>query len=583
MPPKRGSKRKASEKPTTSSNVNGDPVATIDRENWPGWVEIESDPLLFTTLLKDMGVRGIGVHDMESGLDDFSLVTLPKPIHAFIFLFRYAEIERDDKSPTSCPNDVWFANQVPEFACATFALLNIVNNIPDLELGRELQKFKDFTHGMDPLSRGDAVDSFDFVRRIHNSFAREKDMLEADMAIKNKADKYKKRKAAEKASKTKAAKKKAQASGNGVQRKSTNAGAKTSGRTRPATKKNGRALADGSDDDFAPSKSKLTRKAAPSNRKARAKSVSPPTVSDEEEDDPSTKNAPNTNGVRESARGRPKKVIEVADEPEETRDDDLEAAIKASLEDAQPNGEAPAKVVRRSARPPKPRKTTYSAVADESEEAGFHFVAYMPINGHVWMLDGMDRFPTDVGSYTDANNGGDWLRVAMPALQARMAATDDIRATLLAVTHDDLYSSRKDLIANIKAIKRTEQKLADIMNCWREMDGAETPKDAMTGPAPALGLKQEDVDAADLEVDLKMRIEKADGDMLKLITLRSELLTAQPILRGAVRDLYAKEKSMDEQAARRKHDYGRFVRGWVGALAGEGMLSALLENAEEAG
>ncbi|KAF2768977.1 cysteine proteinase [Teratosphaeria nubilosa] len=475
MTPKRGTKRKANENPTTSAtNANGDTaVATIDREHWPGWVEIESDPLLFTTLLKDMGVRGIAVHDMESGLDDISLVTLPKPIHAFIFLFRYAEVAKTDQVPTSCPKDVWFANQVPEFACATFALLNIVNNIPDLELGRELQKLKDFTQGMDPLSRGDAVDSFDFVRRIHNSFAREKDMLEADLAIKNKADKYKKRKAAEKASKTKAAKKAAQASGN--------------------------------------------------------------------------------------------------------------AAIKASLEDAQPDGEAPTKGVRRSARPPKPRKTPYSAVTDDSEEAGFHFVAYMPINGHVWMLDGMDRFPTDVGSYTDVKNGGDWLRVAMPALQARMAATDDIRATLLAVTHDDLYSSRRDLIANTKAIKRTEQKLADIMDCWREMDGAETPKDAISGPAPALGIKQEDIDAADFDVDVKMRIEKADGDMLKLIKLRNELLSAQPILRGSVRDLYAKEKSMDEQAAKRKHDYGKFVRGWVGALAGEGVLRGLAESAEDDG
>ncbi|KAK0949792.1 hypothetical protein LTR91_026161, partial [Friedmanniomyces endolithicus] len=169
MPPKRGSKRKAT-KTTGVATPNGDaPQSTApDRATWPGWVEMESEPAFFNVMLSEMGVKGLRVQEVYD-MDEALLLTLPQPVHALIFLFRYRAAEDQQQANDYCPKQVWFANQTPDFACATFALLNIVNNIPGLHLGSELQKFKDFTNDMDPLSRGDAVDSFDFVKRIHNS------------------------------------------------------------------------------------------------------------------------------------------------------------------------------------------------------------------------------------------------------------------------------------------------------------------------------------------------------------------------------------------------------------------------------
>lgn len=63
-------------------------------------------------------------------------------------------------------------SQTANNACASVALLNIVNNIPDIELGDHLQSFKDFTMPFTPALRGDAINNFEFVKRIHNSFAR---------------------------------------------------------------------------------------------------------------------------------------------------------------------------------------------------------------------------------------------------------------------------------------------------------------------------------------------------------------------------------------------------------------------------
>ncbi|EME77842.1 uncharacterized protein MYCFIDRAFT_33165 [Pseudocercospora fijiensis CIRAD86] len=196
MPPKRGQKRKASAA-SNGPSVNGHPpLAPPDRDTWPGWVEMESEPAFFNIMLKEMGVRGVQVQDV---LDLQMLPAMPQPIHALIFLFRYKPQDEADNYTGSEQQHIWFANQVPSFACASVALLNIVNNIPGLTMGPELRNFKEFTKDMDPLTRGDAIDTFDFVRRIHNSFARESDLLNADLHLKNKFDHFKKREAAAKA------------------------------------------------------------------------------------------------------------------------------------------------------------------------------------------------------------------------------------------------------------------------------------------------------------------------------------------------------------------------------------------------
>jgi ubiquitin carboxyl-terminal hydrolase L5 len=48
----------------------------------------------------------------------------------------------------------------------------MVMNIQEVELGEELQNFKDFTATLIPPDRGQVIENFDFVRNIHNSFAR---------------------------------------------------------------------------------------------------------------------------------------------------------------------------------------------------------------------------------------------------------------------------------------------------------------------------------------------------------------------------------------------------------------------------
>jgi ubiquitin carboxyl-terminal hydrolase L5 len=39
-------------------------------------------------------------------------------------------------------------------------------------------------------------------------------------------------------------------------------------------------------------------------------------------------------------------------------------------------------------------------VEEEQDQAGFHFIAFVPIQGCVWKLDGLERQPMNLGKYS---------------------------------------------------------------------------------------------------------------------------------------------------------------------------------------
>ncbi|DAA73836.1 TPA_exp: Ubiquitin carboxyl-terminal hydrolase [Trichophyton benhamiae CBS 112371] len=159
------------------------PLTSEERDSWNGFCEIENEPALFNAILKDIGVKGVKVQEVVS-LDEEMLAFLPKPIYGLIFLFRWRE-DDPHKQEQSCPESLWFANQTVENACATVALLNIIYNIEGIEMGEELKSFREFTKDLSPAMRGYAIGNFEFVKKVHNSFARKMDILSADMLLKN--------------------------------------------------------------------------------------------------------------------------------------------------------------------------------------------------------------------------------------------------------------------------------------------------------------------------------------------------------------------------------------------------------------
>ncbi|KAF2827519.1 cysteine proteinase [Ophiobolus disseminans] len=155
------------------------PATKHDKETWQGFCEIESEPAYFSVILREMGAQDLTVREVFGMTPDL-LDMLPQPIYGLILLFRYREFGTEDQ-PTECPTDVWFANQLPaQNSCGTLAMINILMNSTEISIGEHLQQFKDFTSDMTPFQRGEAFASFDYVKKIHNSFAKKMDILEGD-------------------------------------------------------------------------------------------------------------------------------------------------------------------------------------------------------------------------------------------------------------------------------------------------------------------------------------------------------------------------------------------------------------------
>uniref|UniRef100_A0A673HLD9 Ubiquitin carboxyl-terminal hydrolase n=1 Tax=Sinocyclocheilus rhinocerous TaxID=307959 RepID=A0A673HLD9_9TELE len=143
-----------------------------------GWLELESDPGLFTLLLEDFGVKGVQVeeiYDLQSKCQS--------PVYGFIFLFKWIEERRSRRKVSTLVdetsviddeivNDMFFAHQLIPNSCATHALLSVLLNCSGVELGTTLSRMKAFTKGFSPESKGYAIGNAPELAKAHNSHAR---------------------------------------------------------------------------------------------------------------------------------------------------------------------------------------------------------------------------------------------------------------------------------------------------------------------------------------------------------------------------------------------------------------------------
>ncbi|KAJ6621875.1 hypothetical protein B0H10DRAFT_2214921 [Mycena sp. CBHHK59/15] len=161
--------------PTTndSNSVPSNGTEPIDLVGGP-FAVIESDPGVFTSLTRRLGIRGLELLELYD-IEPWAVDHLNPRGLVFCFMWR-KDAHRPGDFDDPAAERVWFANQLSDDACASLAILNVVLNCPDIEVGEELAMFRKETESMSPVMKGLAISGSPFIWRAHRELARPSDL-----------------------------------------------------------------------------------------------------------------------------------------------------------------------------------------------------------------------------------------------------------------------------------------------------------------------------------------------------------------------------------------------------------------------
>lgn len=191
----------------------------------------------------------------------------------------------------------------------------------------------------------------------------------------------------------------------------------------------------------------------------------------------------------------------------------------------------------------------FDAKVPQKDENVYHFVAYVPMHGKLYELDGLRDGPIDLGPCTPEN----WLNICKPIIEARMQkySAEEIHFNLMAIV-----SSRKTI--HLKDMDHLNQKKTQILDRLEELKSQTATEGGET--------METDQMAASVS-ELQAVVKNIDRDISRLQTLIEA--EDDKMLRYKVENI------------RRKHNYLPLIMEILKVLAKKGNLVPLVEKAKE--
>ncbi|CAD7926453.1 unnamed protein product [Amoebophrya sp. A120] len=205
------------------------------------------------------------------------------------------------------------------------------------------------------------------------------------------------------------------------------------------------------------------------------------------------------------------------------------------------------------------RQSSFDFVHDEKDpkEDAFHFIGYVPYNGKVYELDGLQEGPIEIGPINDEN----WIETVKPEIRSRMEkyqseGEGEIRFNLLSIVEDEAYEVEKEILklrhqrqrANIKMVSFGEDIFLED-----EVDDDDAPDGVMT-------------------------FEELPDDVDELKKLATDATSSIKTLEESIADSTKRKEQYRKENSRRRHDYVPFILCALKHLARKGSLMNAFQN-----
>lgn len=190
----------------------------------------------------------------------------------------------------------------------------------------------------------------------------------------------------------------------------------------------------------------------------------------------------------------------------------------------------------------RPEPFVMESRAATKDDDVFHFIAYVPVGGQVWELDGLKAGPILLGDCTNDN----WTDVAKTALRERIEryAKSEVHFALMALIENQKLVAERDLASAEVTQQRIQKLLAG------EADDAMQTDDQEALPSDPAELKTQLAQVQARTVELKATIEREE----------------------------ARFQGWKEENIRRRHNYVPFMFNLLKVLAKKDKLDGLIEE-----